>query len=163
MLPGRCPGIRSATRTHTQHIRAAIQPRRFCWPVIASQIAQPPDQRRASGFGTSDARPTVWMTVWPSGLRCWPQAPVRTGRGSPPTAVRRRDELFFIPSAIKSHQLAVRSSGMIRALGARGPGFNSRNGPCCSACMLSQCSLTSIAGRNLPRPVSPHVALSPAT
>ena len=50
----------SATRAHTQHIRAAIQPRRFCWPVIASQIAQPPDQRRASGFGTSDARPTVW-------------------------------------------------------------------------------------------------------
>ena len=34
--------------------------------------------------------------------------------------------------AVVRHQLAVWSSGMIRASGARGPGFNSRNGPCCS-------------------------------
>ena len=27
------------------------------------------------------------MTVWPSGLRCWLQAPVRKGAGSNPTAV----------------------------------------------------------------------------
>ena len=29
----------------------------------------------------------VGMTVWPSGLRCWLQAPVRKGVGSNPTAV----------------------------------------------------------------------------
>ena len=31
------------------------------------------------------------MTVWPSGLRRWLQAPVRKGEGSNPTAVRGRD------------------------------------------------------------------------
>ena len=31
--------------------------------------------------------------------------------------------------------LAWWSRGMIRASGARGPGFNSRNGPCCSLCI----------------------------
>ena len=48
-----------------------------------------------------------------------------------------------IPCATDHHQLAVWSSGMIRASGARGPGLNSRNGPCCSQCMtgaLCACS-----------------------
>ena len=49
-----------------------------------------------------------------------------------------------IRCAVVRHQLAVWSSGMIRASGARGPGFNSRNGPYCSLC----CSLCMSSGRS---------------
>ena len=33
------------------------------------------------------------MTIWPSGLRRWPQAPFRKGVGSNPTAVKCRNIL----------------------------------------------------------------------
>ena len=64
-------------------------------PMMTSQLARPlidiaPKQRIASG-----RLAPVNKTVWPSGLRCWLQAPVRKGVGSNPTAV----------IAIASHQI----------------------------------------------------------
>ena len=38
------------------------------------------------------AMTSEYMTVWPSGLRRWLQAPVRKGVGSNPTAVTLDDE-----------------------------------------------------------------------
>ena len=40
----------------------------------------------------------------------------------------------FRPVVTDRHQLAVWSSGLTRTSGAKGPGFHSRNSPCCSCC-----------------------------
>ena len=133
--------------------------------VRADMPPNPIRKCRAAGQTCRAPRQREWLscqdsvTVWPSDLRCWLQAPVRKGVGSTPKAVRGRDEIFpyMVQLGVISWPFGLHS-GMIRASGARGPGRNSRNGPCCSACVLS--ALTSVAGRNLARPVSPRAALS---
>ena len=54
------PGIVPHERKYDTSTAPSGPDRRLCWLVIAGQTAQPPDQRRASGLGTSGARPSAW-------------------------------------------------------------------------------------------------------
>ena len=58
------------------------------WVRIPQEARLPPPRKQEThnNHGTKPTQPAP-MTVWPSGLRRWLQAPVRKGVGSNPTAV----------------------------------------------------------------------------
>ena len=74
-----------ACHAHTYHVSGAVDR----WPKPVHKLQREFGKSNCNAaFGDKIA---VWlsqlMTVWPSGLRRWLQAPVRKGVGSNPTAV----------------------------------------------------------------------------